>query len=184
MGLPHLPCAGATIILVRPEGQCFTNVVYFDFQATNNEAEYEALVGGLKLAKEIGARRLHIFMDSLLVVNQVKGEYEAREEQMIKYQELVVAMCKKLHQVFIEQIPMEQNSQADALSKLATSEGVADMSNIVLTKLPCSAISGRAVATIDAEGENWMTPIVTYLKARQLKLRAARYTLIYSSLYK
>ncbi|WP_395230578.1 reverse transcriptase-like protein, partial [Escherichia coli] len=87
------------------------------------------MVSGFELAIIVGIRRLHIFMDSLLVVNQVKGEYEARGGQMIKYQELIATLCEQLHQVFIEQILHKQNSQADALSKLSISEGAADMSN-------------------------------------------------------
>lgn len=83
---------------------------------------------------------------------------------MIKYQELVAFMCKKLHQVFIEQIPREQNSQADALSKLATSKSASDISNIVLTKLSASTISGRAIAIVEAEEENWMTLIISFLR--------------------
>lgn len=113
---------------MEPNKQCFTNVFRFNFLATNNEAEYKAFVGGLELAITIGIRRLHILMDSLLAVNQIKGDYESKEEQMIKYH-------MQLHQVFIEQILRKQNLQANTRSKLAASEGAANMSNIVLTKL-------------------------------------------------
>lgn len=148
-GSSTMTYAGAGVVLIGPEGQCFTNAVHFDFLVTNNEAENEALVYGLELGKALGVRHLHVFMDSLLVVTQMKGEYEARGEQMVKYHELVINLCEQLQQVFIEQIPGERNSQTDALSKLATSEGTADISNIVLTKLPHPLIAWQLVATID-----------------------------------
>ena len=55
----------------------------FGFLASNNEAEYEALIAGLKLAKGVGAERIEIFSDSLLVVQQLKGEYDAKDKGMI-----------------------------------------------------------------------------------------------------
>ena len=56
---------------------------------TNNEVEYEALITGLKLAKMLMARRIVLQADSQLIVEQVKGVYEAREDRMKKYMDLV-----------------------------------------------------------------------------------------------
>ena len=57
----------------------------FEFAASNNEAEYEALIAGLNLAQKVGAKHVVICSDSQLVVNQVTSEYEARELTMIAY---------------------------------------------------------------------------------------------------
>ena len=57
----------------------------FNFKASNNEAEYEALIAGLKLAKEVKVESLDIFSDSQLVVCQINEEYQAREEKMAVY---------------------------------------------------------------------------------------------------
>ena len=54
----------------------------FGFKASNNEAEYKALITGLKLAKEMKVESLEIFSDSQLVVCQITNEYQAREEKM------------------------------------------------------------------------------------------------------
>ena len=65
-----------------------TKVLYalkFGFEASNNEAEYEALIAGLKLARDIGARRVKALSDSMLVVQQVRGKYETKGENMAKY---------------------------------------------------------------------------------------------------
>ena len=53
------------------------------FSAINNEAKYEALITGLKLAKDIGAEKIEISSDSMLVVQQLKGEYDTKDERMI-----------------------------------------------------------------------------------------------------
>ncbi|KAL0411284.1 UNVERIFIED_CONTAM: hypothetical protein Slati_3718100 [Sesamum latifolium] len=55
------------------------------FQASNNEAEYEALVIGMRMAHEAGARHLLAYSDSQLIVNQIEGTFEAKEESMIQY---------------------------------------------------------------------------------------------------
>uniref|UniRef100_A0A2N9ECS2 RNase H type-1 domain-containing protein n=1 Tax=Fagus sylvatica TaxID=28930 RepID=A0A2N9ECS2_FAGSY len=71
---------GAGIILVSPEKDKFEYAIQLRFRATNNEAEYEALLAGLKLSKKMGVKNLTVKSDSQLVIGQIKGEYEAREE--------------------------------------------------------------------------------------------------------
>ena len=61
----------------------------FEFSDTNNKAEYEALIVGLKLAKDVRAKHLKVFNDSELVMGQVKDEYEARKKNMKRYLEKV-----------------------------------------------------------------------------------------------
>ena len=72
-------------MLVNPEGKEYTYALRFEFEATNNEAEYEALLAGLRLAKDMEVRNLSIFVDSQLVANQIKGSYEARKSTIKQY---------------------------------------------------------------------------------------------------
>lgn len=65
--------AGAGILLTSPEGRKFKSAIHLGFPATNNDAEYEALIAGLRLAKELGVQRITIHSDSMLVVYQVNG---------------------------------------------------------------------------------------------------------------
>ncbi|GKE15469.1 reverse transcriptase domain-containing protein, partial [Tanacetum coccineum] len=65
--------SGAGLILTNPEGMEFTYALRFRFNATNNEAEYEALIAGLKIAEQIGVKNLQANVDSRLVANQVNG---------------------------------------------------------------------------------------------------------------
>ena len=84
--------SGAGLVLRGPQGPSEAKISYalkFGFQASNNEAEYEALIVGLKLAKDVGAEKLEIYSDSMLVVQQLKGEYDAKDEGMIQYLKVV-----------------------------------------------------------------------------------------------
>ena len=67
--------AGAGVILVSPEGYRIHRALRFKFDASNNEAEYEALLAGLRIARELKIENLGIVSDSQLVVNQILGEY-------------------------------------------------------------------------------------------------------------
>ncbi|KAL6279205.1 hypothetical protein ACE6H2_016086 [Prunus campanulata] len=69
---------GAGLVLKAPDQRTIEYAIRFQFQASNNEAEYEALLAGLRLAKEIGAQQLRICSDSQLVVNQILTEFEAK----------------------------------------------------------------------------------------------------------
>nr|GEU72701.1 reverse transcriptase domain-containing protein [Tanacetum cinerariifolium] len=75
----------AGLILTNPEGAEFTYALRFRFEATNNEAEYKALIAGLRIAEEMGVKNLQANVDSRLV--QVNGTYIAKEADMIRYLE-------------------------------------------------------------------------------------------------
>ncbi|KAL0433907.1 UNVERIFIED_CONTAM: hypothetical protein Slati_2725000 [Sesamum latifolium] len=72
--------SGAGIVITSSQGEDLEFVVKFDFKASNNEAEYEGLVIGMRIAHEAGARHLTAYSDSQLVVKQVEDTYEAKEK--------------------------------------------------------------------------------------------------------
>ena len=75
--------------MVLPHGEITDLSFRLDFVASNNEAEYEALIVGMKLAKALGARNVSANCDSQLVANQFSGEFEARDERMEAYVKVV-----------------------------------------------------------------------------------------------
>nr|GEV99759.1 reverse transcriptase domain-containing protein [Tanacetum cinerariifolium] len=81
--------SGVGLILTSPEGVEFTYALRFQFTASNNEAEYEALIAGLRIAARMGVKDVHVSVDSKLVANQVLGTYVAKEDNMVKYLEIV-----------------------------------------------------------------------------------------------
>lgn len=72
----------AGLLLTTPDEVEIKYVIQLRFKATNNEAEYEALIAGLNATKEVGAYCIVVYIDSKLVERQVIGEYEAREDRM------------------------------------------------------------------------------------------------------
>ncbi|KAM2467298.1 hypothetical protein PS1_009120 [Malus domestica] len=89
----------------------------FKFKASNNEAEYEALLAGLRLAKHLGVKQIDIFSDSQLVVNQVTND--AKNSFMAANLAQTQLLLKHFHYQ-ITQIPRAINSHADALARLAS----------------------------------------------------------------
>ncbi|KAF7129994.1 hypothetical protein RHSIM_Rhsim10G0114200 [Rhododendron simsii] len=121
--------SGASLVLTSPKGQRLSYVLRFEFKATN-EAEYEALVVGLELAKAVGANHVLAKSDSQLVVGQVLGEYTVKEEIMQEYLDKVKAQVAKLQSFNIVRIPREENIEVDYLAKLATAKEDAIPQNI------------------------------------------------------
>ncbi|GJV21757.1 reverse transcriptase domain-containing protein [Tanacetum coccineum] len=115
---------GAGLILTNPEGVEFTYVMRFRFEATNNEAEYEALIAGLRIAEQMGVKNLQANVDSWLVDNQVNGSYVAKESGMVQYLEKVKWLTSNFKEFSIKQVPRSKNKKADALSKIASTSFV------------------------------------------------------------
>nr|GEX10815.1 hypothetical protein [Tanacetum cinerariifolium] len=77
--------AGAGLMLIDPAGKEYTYALLFEFETTNNKAEYEALLAGLRIAHEMEITKVAIFLDSQLVVNQIKGNYIAKQLSIKSY---------------------------------------------------------------------------------------------------
>ena len=77
--------SGVGLILISPEKVIIEKFLRLDFSATNNEAEYEALLIGMAMVQRMGEKSIKLFSDSRLVVGQVKGEFEAKDERMQWY---------------------------------------------------------------------------------------------------
>ena len=69
-------------MITTPDGETLKDGVRLRFPATNNEAEYEGVLTGLRLGKALGVKNLLIQSYSKLVIEQIKGEYEVKEERM------------------------------------------------------------------------------------------------------
>ncbi|GFS42096.1 hypothetical protein Acr_00g0078080 [Actinidia rufa] len=112
--------AGVGVVLKSPKGAVFEQCLQFNFPVTNNEAEYEALLAGLRSTNKLGVPELCIYSDSKLVVNQVTGKFEAREIKMAKYLKKTKSLISKFKTIKIEQVGRELNAHADSLAALAS----------------------------------------------------------------
>jgi ribonuclease HI len=93
-GSKRVEGAGVGVVLISPQGDKLNYVLRMSFpQASNNEAEYEALLHGMKMAKACGASQLRIFGDSNLVVQQAMNHCDAISDNMIAYRNLYYSLC-------------------------------------------------------------------------------------------
>ena len=109
------------MVIQTPEGDKIECMIGLDFPTTNNEAEYEALVAGLDLAKAAGAENMIIHCDSQVITSQINGDYEYRNERIKKYLEEVKNRISSLEVKFV-QILREENEYADRLAKAASAK--------------------------------------------------------------
>ncbi|KAL0327864.1 UNVERIFIED_CONTAM: hypothetical protein Scaly_2219000 [Sesamum calycinum] len=77
--------SGAGVVTTSPQGEDMEFAIKFEFNTSNNEVEYEAVVLGIRMALDAGASHLLAYFDSQLIVKQVNGEYEAKEDNMVQY---------------------------------------------------------------------------------------------------
>ena len=133
------------------------------YQATNNEVEYEALLKRLELAKSVEAKSIYVMGDSQLIMGQVNGVYEAKEERMRKYLSKVMRLMKRFEKAEFIQIPREENVEADTIAKEASTNESVDESGEI-QYMP--SIDIPEVQQVENRG-NWMTPIISYLKDGQ-----------------
>nr|GEX70514.1 reverse transcriptase domain-containing protein [Tanacetum cinerariifolium] len=156
--------SGAWLILTSPEGVELTYALRFQFTASNNEAEYEALVAGLRIAVRMGVKNIQVSVDSKLVANQVLGVYVAKEDNMIKYLEIVKGLVSGFTTFSISQVPRSKNKKADALSKIASTSFAHLSKQVLVEVLENKSIKEKEVAAVIEEDEpTWMTQLVDYL---------------------
>ncbi|KAL2250220.1 UNVERIFIED_CONTAM: Retrovirus-related Pol polyprotein from transposon [Sesamum indicum] len=126
---------GAGILIQGPKGVEIEVAARLSFPVTNNEAEYEALIIGLELAYDAGARDLAVFTDSQLITLQIEGTYETREKTMTSYREIVKQLMNKFDKCSVLQVHRTENDKADALSKFgAVMDGIRDRKITVLIR--------------------------------------------------
>jgi len=189
---------GAGLLLVSPDGERFEYALRFTFRTSNNEAEYEALIAGLRVAERVGVTNLLIFSDSQLIVNQVAEMYQAKEHRMATYLMKVKELLKSFSKYEIRQIPRSQNANADSLARLAAAYDTELCRTVPVEILTEPSILEKEVVAIgdpiQGSQKTWMDPLIDYLvngtvpsdkaSARRLRYRAARYAVRDNRLYK
>lgn len=118
------------------------------FAASNNDAEYEALILGLNNFFEAGARVLSVFFDSQLIVGKVNGECEAKDDSMKMYSIKVKEFVAKFKNFSLTYVPRSGNAQADSLARLVSSTETSNARDIIWEVLPNPSIN-LMVSTID-----------------------------------
>ena len=108
--------SGVGLLLQSPLGEQLEQAIRLGFPASNNKAEYEAILSGLDLALTLSVSKLRVYNDSQLVVRHVQEEYEAKDERMTRYLTKVRDTLQRFVEWTIEKIPRTNNGRADALA--------------------------------------------------------------------
>ncbi|CAL2266568.1 unnamed protein product [Prunus armeniaca] len=157
------PGMWSCLILISPDKVVLEYALHFKFHSSNNVAEYEALLVGLRLAKEMGAKQLQIFSDSQLVIHQVNQDFTAKDTSMTAYLQLALALeqgiGRSIHIEFLDQ----PSTQAPLICTIDHSPTWIDP---ILQFL-----------------QN-QTLLDNFAEARHVRFRSARYLIINGALYK
>jgi ribonuclease HI len=111
--------AGAGVLLSDEAGEPLERIARYLGRATNNTAEYQALLVALGRAREAGVRHLKVFSDSELLVNQVNGRYRTSAPHLQRYLQEAIRLMREIGRVDVRHVRREQNAEADALANEA-----------------------------------------------------------------
>ncbi|XP_075661530.1 uncharacterized protein LOC142631281 [Castanea sativa] len=180
--------AGAGIVVITPEDLKLEHSFRLGFRASNNEAGYEALLAGLRVVMDLGAKEVEVYSDSLIVVSQVQGNFEAKDPRMIEYLWLAKQMMRNFAIVKIERIARGQNRHANSLVTLASSIAKEVPRLIRVELVPEPSIAARALIIQVTEAEKCKMDLIIYFisedrapkdekKAARVRRTSARYWL-------
>ena len=155
---------GAGVVLESLMGEKGRYALRLQFPASNNEAEYKALIVGLRLAKEMGLKQVKIYSDFQLVVNQVNGDYQAKGENMVAHLRIVGEQLKGFTLFKIEQVPRAENVEADSQARIASGleDDTLGQTLIEILFEPSTKEPTDHVMPVD-KSPSWVDPIFEYL---------------------
>jgi ribonuclease HI len=205
---------GAGVVLISPHGDKLKYVLRMSFpQASNNEAEYEALLHRMKMAKACGANRLKIFGDSNLVVQQVMNRYDTINDNMMAYKNLYHYLKGTFDRCKVSHVSRNSNEEADNLANIGSQclpvpsgvfwEEIMERS-IKSIKSSTTAVGSGAGAKSDESApepkevmmieEAWMQPYLAYMinkklpedavEAKRITRRSKAFVVLQGKLYK
>ena len=96
--------ARAGIVVITPEGIKLEHSFRLGFKASNNEAEYKALLARLRVVSDLGAKKVEVYSNARLVVNQVHGSIKAKDLRMVEYLRLVKQTMDRFLSVKLVQV--------------------------------------------------------------------------------
>jgi ribonuclease HI len=196
--------AGAGVLLISPMGEQLKYVLQIFWKVSNIVVEYEALLHGLRLAASLGIKRLLVYGDSALVINQVNKSWNRNKENMDAYCLEVCKLENKFYGLEFHHVVRDNNVAVDVLSKLGSTRAQAPAGDFVhelhapsipepapTTTDPAHPPASQEVMMIDVD---WRQPFIDYIReqkfpseknlAQQLIHRAKSYVLVREKLYR
>jgi hypothetical protein len=147
----------------------------------------------MKLAREMEVTDLRAKSDSQLVTNQVSGEYQTKDPQLVKYLEKVQSLALQFKRFELIYVPREQNARADLRSKLASTKKPGNNRTVIQETIAKPSTETAEILMV-VEGSDWRYPLIRYLQneilpeekeeAARLKRAAIHYAMLGDRLYK
>jgi ribonuclease HI len=196
--------AGAGVLLISPTGEQLEYVLQIFWNVSNNEAEYKALLHGLRLTVSLGIKRLLVYGKSAVVINQVNKSWDRNKENMDAYFLEVRKLENKFYGLEFHHIVRNNNVAANVLSKLGSTRAQVPAGVFIhelhapsipepapTTTDPAPSPAGQEVMMIDVD---WRQPFIDYIRkqkvptdknlAEQIIRRAKSYVLVSDKLYR
>jgi ribonuclease HI len=166
---------GAGAVIISPDKKQYPVAVKLHFECTNNTAEYEACILGLKVALELKIEKIDVYGDSMLIICQVKGEWQTKEEKLRPYQEYLSTLSEEFKEIRFTHLGREGNHFADALATLAAMATI-DLGrkvqpvHIDIRNKPahCCSIKG------EIDGKLWYYDIKNFVKNQEYPAGASK----------
>nr|AAP20843.1 retrotransposon protein, putative, Ty3-gypsy sub-class [Oryza sativa Japonica Group]ABF96690.1 retrotransposon protein, putative, Ty3-gypsy subclass [Oryza sativa Japonica Group] len=182
--------AGAGFILTSPSGEQFKHAIHLNFRATNNIAEYERLLAGIRAAAALGVKRLVVKGDSELVANQVHKDYKCSSPELSKYLAEVRKLEKRFDGIEVRHVyrkdnikpddlarrasrrePLKPGTFLDILTRPSVKEASGEDSPVALNNSSGATEAERAVADIETT-DDWCTPLIKFIEAEKITRKA------------
>lgn len=141
------------IVLTSLKDYVFERAISCKFKTTNNEIEYEALIAGITLARDLGAKHFQINNDSQLIVNQVGGDFQTKDTRMTAYLLLVRELTKCFEGHEVRHVPRDENRHVDALANLGSAMNKAATRMILMVIARWPAIRKEISEELEVLGE-------------------------------
>ncbi|XP_027348001.1 uncharacterized protein LOC113859419 [Abrus precatorius] len=168
--------------------------IRFGFKASNNQAKYETLLAGLKLARDVGVKRVTCWSDSKIVAEQVNGTYQVKDSVMLQYYQEFKNIEAEFDEVCVRYTLRTMNEQADKLAKLASQRKPGQLQSVIHQEILKPSIAKKECMDIENMPHNWTTPIIQYLtnnslpnnpdSAKKIRMHIAKYLLLGKDLYR
>ncbi|XP_058223081.1 uncharacterized protein LOC131332800 [Rhododendron vialii] len=158
--------ADAGIVLVSSSRTMHEQALGIGCPTTNNEAEYEALIAGLRLAWHMGAEEVQVYSDSLLIVKQLNNDYEAKDACMNKYMSQVITLTSSFQNVCFDHVGRDLNLHVDSLAGLGAICTEHDgYRTIILSKVTSPSFEPELREVMEIHlAPSWMDLLISSLK--------------------
>jgi ribonuclease HI len=187
---------GIGCYIILPHGAEYELSIQLEFECTNNQAEYEALLSGVETAIELGAKLVDIFGDLMLIVQQISGESQCLDGKLNEYKEKCVGVLNGLDRFSITHVPREENSRSNTLAQQALGYDVRrgffrSKQEPMSYTLAITCEDGSTLASKGGVREgDWKHALIKYIKDpnsghdRKTQRLALKFTMIDGALYR